>query len=466
MPLPSSFWVDEMGTAFVVRQGGDHPTFAVAPQVPASIYYALPAISQRLFGFSEVAYRIPSALVMLVALVFIYNIAVRLIHPDAGWFALFACMSFRGFNYQASDARPYALGTLVLAAGLWFLIRWLDSSKWRDALLFALCAALLWRVHLIFWPAYAAFGAYLLVRMLRKETQVRWGQVAVVLGLIGVALVPVLLQALELAREASAHVVAPQPTLGQFIYAVKFGVVAVTFGGAAGLGRMFGWPHVPGVRSVSAIVLIVGWWLCQPLGLLAYSWITGNSVFVPRYLSISLAGAALAGPLVGSYVIPPQYWKRLALAFGVGVLLFMGRWNQLWPRHDNSDWRTAASVVNSRIQDPNTPVLCPSPFIEARPPGWRPDYPLESFLYSHLQVYRLKGTQYPFPFESSPEAKAFATSLSQGAIQRSGRFFIYGGDYYVKLWREWFAAQPEFRDWSNTQLGPFGDVDVILFERP
>ena len=35
MPLPSSFWVDEMATVFVVHHP-DHPSFAVAPQVPDS----------------------------------------------------------------------------------------------------------------------------------------------------------------------------------------------------------------------------------------------------------------------------------------------------------------------------------------------------------------------------------------------------------------------------------------------
>jgi len=37
------------------------------------------------------------------------------------------------------------------------------------------------------------------------------------------------------------------------------------------------------------------------------------------------------------------------------------------------------------------PVICPSPFIEARPPVWTPGYPLASFLYAHLPVYPIQG---------------------------------------------------------------------------
>src|SRR5580704_11871158 len=89
MPLPSSFWVDEMATVFVVQHGANHPSFAVAPQVPDSIYYQLPRASEALFGFSEAAYRLPSVLLMGLALFLIARLAARLIHPNAAWFAVF-----------------------------------------------------------------------------------------------------------------------------------------------------------------------------------------------------------------------------------------------------------------------------------------------------------------------------------------------------------------------------------------
>ena len=88
----------------------------------------------------------------VIALFLIWRIAARLIHPDAGWFTVFACLALRGFNDQAADARPYALGSCVLCVSVWLLIRWLDSNRWLDGLLFAGCASLLWRIHLVFWP--------------------------------------------------------------------------------------------------------------------------------------------------------------------------------------------------------------------------------------------------------------------------------------------------------------------------
>ena len=171
MPLSSSFWVDEMATVFVVQHGPNHPSFAVAPQVPDSIYYQLPRAAGSLFGFSEVSYRLPSVLLMGLALFLIGLLAARLICPGAGWFVVFVCLSMRGIDDQAADARPYALGTCIAAASLWFLIRWLDSAHWWDAALFIVSAALLWRVHLLFWPFYIVLALYALVRLLRHETR-------------------------------------------------------------------------------------------------------------------------------------------------------------------------------------------------------------------------------------------------------------------------------------------------------
>jgi hypothetical protein len=466
MPLPSSFWVDEMGTAFVVRHGADDPSLSVAPQVPASIYYALPRLADRYFGLSETAYRVPSVLALGLALLFIARIAARLIHPAAGWFVAFACIALREFDYQAADARPYALGTCVSAAGVWFLIRWLDHARWRDALWFALCASLVWRVHLIFWPFYAVFACYALVRLVRADTPVGWRKAAVVFAVLGVSLAPVLMQALDLYRHAGAHVIVPPPTGADLTNGLKIAFLVAFCAAAAVLARWRRWPRVVGIASRSSLSLILGWWALHPLLLFAFSRLTGNSVFVPRYLYIALPGAALTAAAVAALFVPPAHWKPLAAALGLGILLFMGRWNHAWPLHHNSDWRTAASALNARRSAPDMPVICPSPFIEARPPVWAPGYPLASFLYAHLAVYPIQGKVYAFPFENDDQSERFALALTRETLSQSKRFAIYGGDHAALVWRDWFKVRPELDGWSNRRLGPFGDVDVILFERP
>ena len=68
MPLGSSFWVDEMATVFVVEHGAGDPSLQVAPQVPQSIYYSI--VGPVVWGRSEIAYRLPSVLIMALALLF------------------------------------------------------------------------------------------------------------------------------------------------------------------------------------------------------------------------------------------------------------------------------------------------------------------------------------------------------------------------------------------------------------
>ncbi len=468
MPMWSSFWVDEMGTVFVVQHGPDDPSLAVAPQVPQSLYYLLPRGAGTLFGTSEFAYRLPSLVAMAAALFAIWWLANRLVRPGAGWFAVLACLALRGFDYQAADARPYGLGTLVACGCLWCLVRWLDSGTWRDAAGFVILAAVLWRVQLIFWPFYLVFAIYTVTRLVRGRAAASWKSAGIVFGVLGLALLPVLLRALTLYRHAGAHVIVALPAARDLIFSLKLGLVAACGAGAwlvsrapllSGRGAVRGLPS----RDREGALLIACWWLCQPVCLFLFSWITGNSVFVARYLGLSLPGAALAATWAAGEFVSSLHWRPMAAALGLGVLLLNGQWNRAAPWHHNSDWRGAARKISELGLQADTPVICPSPFIEAKPPDWRPDYPLPGFLYAHLPVYPVPGKVWLFPFADSPEADEFAGRLSAGTLAQSKRFVLYGGQGQVGFWREWFAARPELAGWSADRFREFGDVEVVVF---
>jgi len=463
MPLGSSFWVDEMGTYFVVHHGAHDPSLRVAPQVADSIYYVLPMLAEKVAGFSEVSYRFFSVLAMGGALIAIGWLAARLIYPDAFWFVVFAAMTSRGFNYQAADARPYALGTFVLAISVLLLVRWLDSGRWRDALLFAATASLLWLVHLIFWPFYLIFAVYACFRVVRQENRIAWPQALTVFAIVVCAALPVALRAVALLHEASAHVIVPRPGFGE--------ALIIVFAAAFLLSRAFKWKVPPTARvSRSSLVLILSWWLIDPVCLFAFSWIGGDSVFLARYLALALPGVALTAGMIVAMFVPAHYWKPIGLALGLGVLILMGNWNRLWPPHQNSDWRGAAAALHAWVAGQDVPVICPSPFIEAQPPTWRPDYPLQTFLYSNLTLYPIAGHPYTFPFATFPFAtppvvEEYAQRLSLDTLVPAGRFAIFGWDRSVDFWRRWLTARPELRGWQNKALGKFGDVEVIAFSR-
>jgi hypothetical protein len=483
MPLPSSFWIDEMVTAFIVEKGADHPSLALAPQVTKSIYYWLPAMMRKWIGASEALYRIPSVLALALAVIFIVLLSRRLIHPSSGWFAAFACAALSGLNYQATDARPYALGTCIIAASLYWLIRWLDAADWKHAVLFVCLASLVWRVHLIFWPVYILFAVYALFRLARGETAVSIWSAAAAGGALGLLLMPVAMEALPLFHSAQVHVIEPLPSLNRLVRSLRLDLIAYCGAGALVLTR---WPaglRVSGlVRRMAApralpasapfpgnacgwstIVLIAGWWVCQPFCLFLFSHLTGTSVFVTRYFSVSLPGAALVATGVSGLFLSAAHWRRASALLGLAVLLWAAQLRNF--NHDPSDWRGAVRAMKELCLPPSTPVICPSPFIEARPPAWNENAEPESFLYAHLCYYPAPGTPCLLPYEIPPEAEEYAARITRATLARSDRFLIYGGLRIVTLWRQWFARQPELAGWSPKSIGDFGAVGVVLFER-
>jgi hypothetical protein len=466
MPLPSSFWLDEIATVFVAQHGSNHPSLAAAaPQAWRSWYYPGVRLWATLFGYSELAARIPSILAMAGCLALLARLSKRLIHPESGWFVVIACLALPGINYQAANARPYALGMCVFAAGLLFLVRWLDSASMLDALLFLACAGSVLYIHLLFWPSCLVFLLYAAVRIALHQTSVSWKQAVVVFALLACAILPVAAQMLRLLPEARLHVIAPLPSPAQFLRSLELTLVVGCVVGGWIVGRLLRWPPDP-LQCAPAMVLIASWWLCQPVLLFGYSWVTGEGVFVPRYLQLALPGAALMATALTARFIPSRQWKPIATVAAVAVLIFLGHWRELWPRHHNSDWRAAALAVNNLESAGEIPVICPSPFIEARPPVWRSDYPLPGFLYAHLSVYPIHAPVSLLPFDNSPEAEAFALALSHSTLGPSRRFLIYGWEPQVHYWRDWFSSRAEFAGWRQRRVGPFADVDVVEFEAP
>jgi hypothetical protein len=466
MPLPSSLWVDELGTLFVIHFGAAHPSLNAAPQVPQSLYYALPRFTETVFGTSETSYRLSSVLCMGLAFIVLARIAAKLLGPRSAWLVLFISLALRDIDYQADDARPYALGTLVACFCVWWSIRWLDSAKWTDAIGFIVSAALLWRVHLVFWPFYLVLAAYAGFRLFTSRTPVRFHEAILIFTAIAILLIPVARTALLLLSQASDHVIVPRPTFDQLLSALKINVVLGACASGAIFLRCFAW-KMQKTRLAPArsdLVLVFGWWLIPPLSLFAFSWITGNSVFVSRYLFLALPGAALVAIVFIRPFVPAEQYIRVSAALGIGVFLFAGHWNRVWPLHHNSDWKNASLAVRQLHLAADTPVICPSPFVEARPPVWTPYYPLPGFLYSHLIGYPIPGRIYPFPFEMSAEAIQDANGMLKQEIPAAHRFVLYGGDQAVRNLWTWFSARPELSSWRSRRLGQFGDVDAIVFE--
>ncbi|HWY49700.1 MAG TPA: hypothetical protein VNX70_20100 [Bryobacteraceae bacterium] len=98
-------------------------------------------------------------------------------------------------------------------------------------------------------------------------------------------------------------------------------------------------------------------------------------------------------------------------------------------------------------------------------------YPSGGRLVRRVRVLSLRGINY-----QAADARPYAlgTCIAAGSLlllirwldsRLSHGFVIYGGDHTVWFWREWLAARGELSGWRDRRLGPFGDVDVVAFER-
>ena len=116
----------------------------------------------------ERALRAPSLLAMVCAAVLVWRVGRRLGDDEAGLLAALAFVALRIVGAQAANARPYALGLVLVTASMLFLLRWLDGGSARDGAAWALLAGLMPHVHPLLGVMLPVQAATLLVAWRRR----------------------------------------------------------------------------------------------------------------------------------------------------------------------------------------------------------------------------------------------------------------------------------------------------------
>jgi mannosyltransferase len=92
-------------------------------------YYVLIWPVVRVFGASEIATRVPSALAMAIAALATAAIATRLISPGAGLASGLAFAILPEVTYYGQTARPYAIATGLAAVATYILVRAMTETR-------------------------------------------------------------------------------------------------------------------------------------------------------------------------------------------------------------------------------------------------------------------------------------------------------------------------------------------------
>jgi hypothetical protein len=356
--ISTSFWLDETGTWWIVKDGPAEAirrAFSWSGQSP--LYYLVAWASSRLFGLNEAALRLPSVLAMSGAVFFLYRIAERLF--DRGTAAassfVFLCVA----SFYAIDARPYALAMFCLTAAMWALLRWLDCNRPLDAILYVIASALVIYAHCIMSLSLAAGVIYAVAVTRKNPRRLAW------LGAFQIAIaslcIPLLGELKHFYATRSAHTFTGLPTVGDLLG----GFIPCALAGALVL-MVWLCMAVRGEADLTQkctghTALLVGTWaLFAPLFLFLLPMFADLRLFVDRYYSSALAGQALLVGALLSSIRLPIVRKTLLIVLGAVSIFAQGRLTV--NSHGNEDWRGAMAFVKN--QAGSSPVLVVSPFAE------------------------------------------------------------------------------------------------------
>lgn len=385
-PLAEGLWLDETGTAFVVREDASQVLArATRYQGQSPCYYLLAWASVRLLGWSEVALRLPSLLATLLAVVGLSWLARRTWGPEAGLVAPAVLAIDSQVSYL--DGRPYGLALACMTLAAVALVRWVERPGLARALLYASCAGMSVWAHFLFGAALVAHVAWVLLE--RRSRQLPARQLALAAAVLAIFMAPCLSQLAGLWGRRRTLTFALPPSLDTLREALAPPVLLV--GLAVGLvlawllrrarGESIALARPEG-RSILRLALL--WHVTPPVCLVAVSLVSGTSLAVARYWLSALPGTALlvAG---GASSLRPR-WLASVVAGGL-ALSALGSTNT---RMD--DWRWEIEQARPLVQA-DTPVLFVSGFIESTDPHILADPAWRSWLLAPLAAYPLPAGQ-------------------------------------------------------------------------
>ncbi|MBS93824.1 MAG: hypothetical protein CL799_05210 [Chromatiales bacterium] len=213
-----SYWFDELFSAYFSNPAHSFRQVVelTLGDVHPPLYQLLMWWSYKLFGYNELAGRLPSFLSGILVIPVIYLLGRDLVSKRAGLYAAALAIPNYYLVYYAQEARSYAFFYLLSSLSFLFLVRALRSeSRVNLALYIASTTAFLY-VHYYIFVALAAQGVIVLVYMAHEK---RFDKVLLTRALIAVGIL--LLASLPLISAIQGHIAIddfwiPQPGPGFF----------------------------------------------------------------------------------------------------------------------------------------------------------------------------------------------------------------------------------------------------------
>jgi mannosyltransferase len=460
MPIWSSFWLDETGTYWVIKDGFASAFVRAMDWLNSPLYYLIARLAHLVPGRTEVTLRLPSLIAMMAAAWLMYKLAVRLFDAESALFVVlfFACSEHVAF--AAADARPYALALFLLIASTWMLVRWLDSGRLLCAAGYVLLAALTIYTHVFLAIALVAHGIYALYRS--RAGVVKPPALLAAWLLAALLSLPLIVRLAFSYRTRGPHSFAGTPTF----FDLLAGIAPPVLTASVGLGLLIGWlsirPQSEGRRvfpSREGMILASGWALVPPAALYLVSILTETKLFLPRYYISATPGLAL---IAGAWIraLPRGLLRSVvALAVFAAAIRSFGTW-----QHGDENWAGAMAKVRALNNGGDTPVLMASGFYDAADPGALTVPRMREMLFAPLLLYPIRGTLIRLPFRLDEKSASYLEYIVATDLQNRDRF-IFVGRWQGLTFEPWLRGRLVSRGFRSESQGAFGTVGVFLFTR-
>lgn len=460
--LDEPFWLDETGTWWFARSAFlDALDRAGRFQAGSFLFHAIEWPFAAVFGRNEVALRVPPFVASLLSTWMVYRLGTRLFDRGVGALGAICFVPMTWVIIQATDARPYALAVASLVGSALALVRWFDTGARRDALAYAVLAA--GTVHLHYFVALGLISHIWYVALrLDTGTSIRLRQIGVVFGGVGLLLLPLVPNIVEVASVGSS-LSAPNPMSPSTIAFsllperhLLVGALAVLV--AAGI---WGYRPLRRLRMKSGSLMFLGAWIAFPcLALMSIAYAAGLNVTPERYFSSVLPPVALLFALITRGIGLP--WAQVGSA---AVFAAFAMWRTDLPPNLDEDWRAAAEIVRTRVVDEDTPVLLHSGYIEGAQIDWLRDPERSSYLNAPASMYPMEGDLVALPYDSeAPASQPYLESLLTRELGGASHFVLVQRS--LEPYSVWFDERLRPEGYTMTFVSDLaGQIQIYEFTR-
>ncbi|RMG43656.1 MAG: hypothetical protein D6719_03380 [Candidatus Dadabacteria bacterium] len=467
--LNTSLWLDETLTYWIIK---DSPLDAIERaftyQGQSPFYFLLLNLLSIVLGVSEPALRLLSIISAVGALYYVYKIIAKLFDSDRAGLTVLLLISTDIVTGAAVSARPYAPGFMAAMAATYSFLRWHDSGKLSEQLVYLAWMLLAVYDHYIFLPV--IFIHFLYYILFNSDSRITLAALFLTALFLLIGLLPLYLHFQYLLGRAAEISVSAKPGLlsigGRILdpaTALLF-IVAFFYTQAFSAKR----PDITLIKKELTTrkgLFLVCWSFLPVLGLFCLSYLLkSGSLFSKRYLIWCLPATAALLSLVAISFKNKNALRTFVISFSALVLITaVGR------PITGEDWRGAVRYINTLSLQDETALLFYSSLIESKNIEWFSDPGHRDYLLGPLNYYKVrkKVLFLPPPIKSINgrhyvEDNILPVLKGQQACTALGLNVVGKSGLGVSDWVKSLCKKSGF---SDPQVKKFGRVFVIVAAR-